>query len=157
MTAALALGLFGAAACSSSSSASDDSSSGDSGTDGTTGGGDSGANKDSGITDDPDNCVKPGTGGNSLGIGGYCTPLGGQCDDAGPGGAPRICTAEVSGTPAHAWFCTYPCEHTSDCGEGAVCFQNVEGSGCVPTACLYLDVDAGHVIVDDAGDGGDGG
>ena len=144
--ASLALGLFGAAASTSS---------GDSGTDGTTGGDSS--TKDSGIVNDPQNCVPPGTPNNANGVGGYCTPLGGQCDTAGPGGAARICTADLTSTPAHAWFCTFPCEHTSDCGSGSVCFESDQGSGCVPTACLSLNADAGHVIEDDAGDGGDGG
>lgn len=154
----LAVGLFGAAACSSSSDNGTGTSDAGSGTDGTTGG-DSGGGKDSGVINDPQNCVAPGTTGNSLGIGGYCSPLGGQCDTAGPGGAARICTADISGTPAHAWFCTYPCSHTSDCGNNAVCYQNDQGAGCIPTACLALDADAGgHVINDDAGtDGGDGG
>ena len=153
----LAVGLFGAAACSSSSDNGTGTSDGGS-TDASTGG-DSSSNKDSGTTDDPNNCVPPGTPGNSLGIGGYCTPLGGQCDKAGPGGAARICTGDISGTPAHAWFCTLPCSHTSDCGENAVCYENSEGAGCIPTACLALDADAGgHIINDDAGtDGGDGG
>ena len=118
---------------------------------------------DAAVVNDPDNCVPPGTAGNSLGIGGYCSPLGGQCDTAGPGGAARICTADLTSTPAHAWFCTYPCSQQSDCGNGEVCFQNAQGAGCIPNtpACLSLDVDAGYIIEDDAGspttDAGDGG
>jgi hypothetical protein len=110
-------------------------------------GGDSGSDS----KDDPNNCVAPGTPGNELGIGGYCSPLGGQCDKAGPGGAPRICTADITSTPAHAWFCTYPCSHDTDCGSGNVCATTAKGSGCVPSACGYLD--DGGVL--DSGTGGD--
>ncbi len=123
------------------------------------GAGDTGTTADSGVINDPDNCVPPGTAGNELGIGGYCSPLGGQCDTAGPGGAARICTADLTSTPAHAWFCTYPCTGPSDCGSGEVCFENNEGAGCIPNSCLSLDVDAGHILTGDDGgtDGGDGG
>jgi hypothetical protein len=106
---------------------------------------------DTGVINDPQNCVPPGTAGNSLGIGGYCSSLAGQCDSAGPGGAARICTADLTSTPAHAWFCTYPCSGPSDCGSGEVCFQNAEGAGCIPNTCLYLDVDAGSIITGDDG------
>lgn len=92
---------------------------------------------------DPQNCVAPGTKPNDQGMGGYCSPGGGQCDTAGPGGAPRICTADVAGTPAHAWFCTYPCDPTTNCGTGATCLGDSMGNGCVPTACDYLAGDAG--------------
>lgn len=145
------------AACSSSSSSgTTDTTDSGTGTDGATA-------ADSSVINDPDNCVPPGTAGNELGIGGYCSPLGGQCDTAGPGGAARICTADLTSTPAHAWFCTYPCSQPSDCGSGEVCFQNAQGAGCIPNtnACLSLDVDAGSIITgDDAGtttDAGDGG
>jgi hypothetical protein len=141
-------------ACSSSSNSA--TTTGDAGSDSATSG-DSGGS-DSGVINDPDNCVPPGTAGNELGIGGYCSPLGGQCDTAGPGGAARICTADLTSTPAHAWFCTYPCTGPSDCGSGEVCFENNEGAGCIPNSCLSLDVDAGHILTGDGGtDGGDGG
>ncbi|MEO7113446.1 MAG: hypothetical protein ABI183_23605 [Polyangiaceae bacterium] len=149
------VGMASFAACSSSSS-SGSTATADSGagSDGATAG-------DTGVINDPDNCVAPGTANNSFGVGGYCSPLGGQCDTSGPGGAARICTADLTSTPAHAWFCTYLCSHTSDCGSGEVCFQNPQGAGCIPSssACLSLDADAGFIIVDDAGatDAGDGG
>jgi hypothetical protein len=113
--------------------------------------GDGASGPDTGVINDPQNCVPPGTVGNALGIGGYCSPLAGQCDTAGPGGAARICTGDLTSTPAHAWFCTYPCSHTRDCGEGNVCFENSEGAGCIPTSCLYLDSDSGMIVPDDAG------
>ena len=87
---------------------------------------------------DPQNCVPPGTKPNDQGMGGYCSPGGGQCDTAGPSGAPRICTADVSGTPEHAWFCTYPCTTSATCGAGVSCISNSQGSGCVPDICDYL-------------------
>ena len=88
---------------------------------------------------DPQNCVAPGTKPNDQGIGGYCSPGGGQCDNAGPGGSQRICTADVPGTPAHAWFCTLPCDPSINCGAGAQCINAAQGSGCVPNSCDYLE------------------
>jgi hypothetical protein len=93
---------------------------------------------DAGIIIDPDNCVAPGTPNNSEGVGGYCSPNGEQCLKAGPGGTPTICTADIGGTPAHAWFCTYPCTTQSMCGTGNTCVTTAAGSGCVPDACLSL-------------------
>lgn len=98
---------------------------------------------------DPSNCVTPGSKPNENGMGGYCEPKnasntrGGECDTAGPSGAPRICTADVPDTPAHGWFCTYPCSKDEECGTGAYCAHDVKGSGCVPTACKALSGDAG--------------
>jgi hypothetical protein len=114
---------------------------------------------------DPMNCVPFGTAGNDQGIGGYCSPSGGQCNVVGPGGSARICTADVPGTPPHAWFCTYPCMHTTECGAGAACVTTSMGSSCVPTACDLADggmPDAAPETGDDssmpdgAGDSGDG-
>jgi hypothetical protein len=87
---------------------------------------------------DPKNCVPPGTSPNSAGAGGYCSPGGGQCDMAGPEGTAEICTADLTGTPAHAWYCTLPCEKTTQCGAGATCASTPSGSRCVPKACLDL-------------------
>ena len=101
---------------------------------------------------DPQNCIPPGTKPNDQGMGGYCSPGGGQCDKAGPGGAPRICTADVGGTPQHAWFCTYPCDPSFNCGSGAQCVTNAQGSGCVPVACFYLAGDGGLDSGSDASD-----
>lgn len=102
---------------------------------------------------DPQNCVAPGTKPNDQGMGGYCSPGGGQCDTAGPGGAARICTADVTGTPEHAWFCTYPCTTSATCGTGASCISNSQGSGCVPDVCDYLadgGLDSGADAASDA-------
>ncbi len=84
---------------------------------------------------DPKNCVAPGTMPNDEGIGGYCSPGGGQCDTVGPGGSPRICSGDVQGTPMHAWFCTYPCTSSSTCGAGASCLTTAMGSSCIPNVC----------------------
>ena len=98
---------------------------------------------------DPDNCVPPGTKPNEKGMGGYCDPGGHQCDTAGPGGGPRICTADVPDTPAHGWFCTYPCSTDGECGTGAYCASDPKGKGCVPTVCKKLS-DAGTDSARDA-------
>ena len=97
--------------------------------------------KDTGKSD-PDNCVAPGSKPNELGMGGYCDPGGHQCDTAGPDAGPRICTADVPDTPAHGWFCTYPCAKDEECGSGAYCASDVRGKGCVPNVCKKLS-DAG--------------
>lgn len=90
------------------------------------------------------NCVAPGTAANENGIGAYCSPKGGQCDKVGPGGAPRICTADLPDTPGNAWFCTFPCAEDKECGAGAVCHHEDRGSGCIPIACKALAGDAGR-------------
>lgn len=84
---------------------------------------------------DPQNCVAPGTANDDEGVGGYCSPGGGQCSASGPGGSPRICTADLAGTAAHTWYCTYPCMGPNDCGTGAQCANTSEGMMCVPPAC----------------------
>ncbi|HEY1955189.1 MAG TPA: hypothetical protein VGH28_06240 [Polyangiaceae bacterium] len=84
---------------------------------------------------DPANCVAPATANDDRGVGGYCSPGGGQCAASGPGGSPRICTADLSGTSAHDWYCTYPCSQDSDCGSAASCLSTSQGKMCVPPAC----------------------
>ena len=68
---------------------------------------------------DPQNCVPPGTANNSQGLAGYCNPGGGQCVMMGIGHQSTICSGDVNGTPAHAWFCTIPCQAGTDCGIGS--------------------------------------
>ena len=101
---------------------------------------------------DPSNCVPPGAAPNDQGIGGYCSPSGGQCASAGPGGSPRICTADLAGAPAHGWFCTYPCP--TNCGAGAACVPTSMGSDCVPTSCDALEAEAAIPILDAGADSG---
>lgn len=116
---------------------------------------DTGASEDGGIADagpdvivDPDNCVPPGTPNNAAGVGGYCSPNGGQCNL--PDGGSTICTADFGSTvPAHAWFCTDLCDVDAGavaCGSpGPACVATPEGeSVCLPETCLaFLAGDAG--------------
>ncbi|HEY6460687.1 MAG TPA: PHB depolymerase family esterase [Polyangiaceae bacterium] len=88
---------------------------------------------------DPENCVPPGTPNNEAGIGGYCSPGGGQC------GADTLCTADF-GAPAHAWFCTNLCNDggVANCGSPGPACVTVEGeSVCLPESCLVLLADGG--------------
>lgn len=98
---------------------------------------------------DTANCVAPTTSNDSEGVGGYCSPGGGQCATAGPGGAPRICSADLAGAEPHEWYCTYPCTTSADCGSGAQCLATAQGMICVPPAC-GSPIDAGDedVVVD---------
>jgi hypothetical protein len=105
------------------------------------GGHDSAVAKDGGadvIIIDPKNCVPPGTPG-------YCSPGGGQCDMAGPGGMAEICTADLAETPAHGWYCTSPCDEASACTGGDTCESTPAGSRCVPKSCDYLLPEGGPV------------
>jgi hypothetical protein len=93
---------------------------------------------------DPMNCVPPGTKGNEKGLGGYCSPGGGECNYAAPGGHALPCSADFS-TPPHAWFCTTVCNVDSDCGSGEFCSPPdpaTHEKGCVPNTCRSLE-DAG--------------
>ena len=114
-----------------------DMGSGDDGDDGASGGG--GDGDTGGGAGSPDGggvpgalCAAPGAVGNSQGVGEYCTPGGGECDD---NEGATYCTVDYEeGAPA---FCTTPCFGDDDCGEGATC-ESQEGQpldGCVP-ACV---------------------
>jgi hypothetical protein len=75
-------------------------------------------------------CIRPGDHGNSLGVGEYCSPGGGQCAsfDRAP-----LCLADVG---QDQWFCTrIGCDATTDCGTGAGCLLETDGSACVPCRC----------------------
>jgi hypothetical protein len=89
---------------------------------------------------DPNNCIPPGTPSNAAGVGGYCSPGGGQCQHAGVAEAGTICTADFGSVPAHAWFCTDVCDPdaaSARCGAGGPPCITVEGeSVCVPTTCM---------------------
>jgi hypothetical protein len=111
---------------------------------------DSGAVQDSGsgsadvgadVIINPNNCVKPGTPNNAQGVGGYCSPGGGQCNTAGPGGSPTLCSGDYN-SMMNVWFCTLPCPQQA-CGTGAVCVTTAMGSGCTPLTCLSYLGDAG--------------
>jgi len=158
---ALATSLILGAGCSSSSSAVTPDAGHDAGSkkhaDASTGTDGSGSN-DTGVVTrgdakphvitDPDNCIAPGSTSNVSGVGGYCSPAGGQCATAIAGGMASVCTADV-GAPAHAWFCTVPCTKTSDCGAGgATCIATDQGQVCVPAACGAF---VGDAAVSDSG------
>jgi hypothetical protein len=84
---------------------------------------------------DPKNCVPPGSPD-------YCSPGGGQCVMAGPGGTIEDCTADLPGTVAHDWYCTLPCSKPEDCSGGSSCTFTPMGSRCVPKSCDYLIPDS---------------
>jgi hypothetical protein len=102
------------------------------------GDGDASATSDVGAPD-RDNCVAPGSAGNTLGIGAYCDAQT-TCPAATPGHV-LLCTANF-GAPAHEWFCTSPCTGDSECGDGAVCVTDTRGRGCVPVPCTAKDAGA---------------
>jgi hypothetical protein len=109
------------------------------------------------VINDPLDCVAPGTASGEDGVGGYCSPGGGQCLHAGTGGTATLCTADF-GAPAHEWFCTIPCMQQSDCGSGK-CITAAFAQICVPTACIAaiaIDASLPDVSVPDAaGDAAD--
>jgi hypothetical protein len=94
------------------------------------------------VINDPMNCVMPGAASNTDGVGGYCSPAGGQCAHAITGGMASICTGDLPGTPPHDWFCTVVCTTASECGTGSSCIATNGGQLCVPTACVSLIGDA---------------
>ncbi len=103
---------------------------------------------------DPHNCVAPGATSAGAGVGGYCSPGGGQCLHAGPGGSATTCTADIF-APPHEWFCTVSCTTTSDCGGGGgTCLSAPFGQICVPASCANGLGDASSTVVD-AGTGAD--
>lgn len=95
------------------------------------------------VINDPKDCVAPGTLSNPQGVGGYCSPAGGQCAHAVTGGMASICTGDI-GAAAHEWFCTVTCSSNTDCGSGgATCIQGVLAQVCVPSTCLAFVGDSG--------------
>lgn len=77
-----------------------------------------------------ESCVRPGDVGNNVGVGTYCTPEGGEC---APFDLAPLCLATVG---QEQWFCTrIGCDATTNCGEGAGCLIEAEGSACVPCRC----------------------
>ncbi len=89
-------------------------------------GGDNPGSPDSGTTEEA--CASPGAVGNAGGVGEYCTPGGGECDD---NDAATYCTVDYQdGAPP---FCTMPCFGADDCGDDATCAD--DGGplmGCAP-------------------------
>ena len=101
---------------------------------------------------DPHDCVSTGATSSEKGVGGYCSPGGGQCVHAGSGGTPALCSADLGGTPTHEWFCTIPCTMTTDCGPGGgACLSAPFGQICVPSSCANGLGDAASLTPGDAG------
>jgi len=76
-------------------------------------------------------CMEPGTPGNAVGVGEYCTPDGGQCAD---NEGANFCLATFD--PASNFCSIVFCTTDEQCGEGATCYQDEMGSACVPLECL---------------------
>ena len=75
-------------------------------------------------------CIAPGTEGNALGVGRYCTVGGGECEGTAE---PTLCLAEFD---AEATYCSVIlCQDDAVCGEGASCVFEGAGSACVPLVC----------------------
>ena len=86
-----------------------------------------GPSVDTSPTDPPvTGCVAEGEKGNNLGVGAFCS----KTQACGKG---FICTAPYA--PVGAQFCTLLCDTDADCGEGANCFKEARGKGCVPNKC----------------------
>jgi hypothetical protein len=72
-------------------------------------------------------CVADGAEGNDLGVGKHCTPDAPQCP------SPLMCLAPFDDT---ANYCSVIfCEDDAQCGEGATCVFDDQGSACVPLIC----------------------
>jgi len=86
--------------------------------------------------DPNDNCVKPGTPNNEVGVGGYCEPGRGDCpSDAGA----SFCSAdynELAPIPDDQWFCSTICVTDDECGTGMKCNEGDFAKGCAPFDCL---------------------
>lgn len=89
-------------------------------------GGDNSGSPDGGTTEEA--CASPGALGNAGGVGEYCTPGGGECDDNDEA---TYCTVDYQdGAPP---FCTMPCFGADECGDDATCAD--DGGplmGCAP-------------------------
>ena len=79
------------------------------------------------------NCVPVGTPNNDKGIGGYCSPGGGECAASDAAGF-VVCTGDV-GAPVDSYFCTTPCSADDQCGTNAYCASDARGRASVPNAC----------------------
>jgi hypothetical protein len=78
----------------------------------------------------PGSCAQPGDKGNANGVGEYCTPNGGQCANFPK--AP-LCLADLG---QDQWMCTrIGCKSGADCGDGAGCVIEKQGSACIPCSC----------------------
>lgn len=96
-------------------------------------------------------CIRPGDLGNELGVGEYCEPLGGQCQDNSEA---QLCLADVG---QDQWMCTRISCEDADCGEGAGCLVTDEGSACVPCKCDDTGIGCAGGQGGSGGSGGAGG
>lgn len=98
-------------------------------------------------------CIQPGDTGNEIGVGEFCTPLGGECEDNTDA---QLCLADVG---QDQWMCSrIGCTETTDCGEGAGCVITGDGSACVPCMCESTGIGCeGGAPAGGAGTGGAGG
>jgi hypothetical protein len=116
----------------SSSSGSTSSSGGSSGGGSTSSSSGAPAQGDAGADSGPaGNCVPKGYAGNEKKIGAYCDD-----DVSCPFSLDPflVCTKPYDPTGNHM-FCTAACSKDSECGSGAYCVKDPQGSGCVPTQC----------------------
>ena len=102
-------------------------------------------------SDAPGSCATPSTAcsdpcnvGNELGVGRYCTPGHGECNQNGAVGGFIFCTKDYEPTET-VQYCTGACKVDADCGTGAYCSGSGQGSkGCIPATCGGTpSVDAG--------------
>lgn len=117
---------------SSSSGGANASSSGGSSSGGSSGSSGAPAPSDGGADSGPaGNCVPKGYAGNEKKIGAYCDD-----DVSCPFSLDPflVCTKPYDPTGTHM-FCTAACSKDSECGTGAYCVKDPQGSGCVPTQC----------------------
>lgn len=78
-------------------------------------------------TSENSGCVPEGAEGNEVGVGQHCTVDAPQCP------SPLMCLAPFNDT---ANYCSMIfCEDDQQCGEGASCVFDDQGSACVPTSC----------------------
>ena len=72
-------------------------------------------------------CAPVGSKANEKGVGAYC-------DAKTPCSGDTFCTADF-GAGAGAQFCSKQCGNDAECGEGALCYKEARGAGCVTLAC----------------------
>jgi hypothetical protein len=89
-------------------------------------------------------CSDPCNQGNELGVGRYCTPGHGECNQNGSVGGFIFCTKDYEPTE-DVQYCTGACKEDKDCGTNAYCSGSGMGSkGCIPMSCGGVpSVDAG--------------
>lgn len=101
-------------------------------------GGSPDAGGDAGGGEGFDSCVAADALGNDLGVGRHCTPGGDECGEGGLRAG--FCTADFLPNRPSAG-CTFPCNASEECGEGATCLANEadddqSGRSCIVTACI---------------------